>query len=375
VSDTGIGIPADKHHSVFEAFRQADGSTTRRYGGTGLGLAICARLVELMGGWIWLESEAGKGSTFHFTVRMLAGTAEAAPGAERDLRGVRALIVDDNLINRRVLAGRPPAEPQALPAAAAPRKTGSPPGRGRVLRAEDNVVNQLVARRTLEKYGYEVTIVVNGQEAIDAVLRERFDLVLMDVQMPVMDGYTATSTLRRAGRDLPIVALTANAMKGFEKEIADVGFSGYLTKPIDIPRMLADLAGRLGGRRLEASERQVAPVFGIEAAGTPLVSRLASNPRLAAVVRRFAASLPAKLVEMEVALAGRSFAELAALAHWLKGGGGSVGYDAFFEPSRALEEAARQADAALAQQQLNIIGDLADRLVVPDLRTTSGVAT
>jgi signal transduction histidine kinase/CheY-like chemotaxis protein len=201
VQDTGIGIPADKQRMVFESFVQADASTTRQYGGTGLGLAICHQLVSMMHGRMWLESEERQGSTFHFTARL----------------------------------GR-------VPAAAAPVPVGDSASRSRpsrtlrVLLAEDNAVNQLLAVRLLERQGHAVTVVDTGRAALAAVCRERFDLVLMDVQMPDMDGVAATAAIRAAeslgdGR-VPIVAMTAHAMDGDRQRCLDAGMDGYLTKPV-----------------------------------------------------------------------------------------------------------------------------------------------
>src|ERR1019366_3416406 len=181
IRDTGIGIAAEKQALIFEPFRQADGSTTRRYGGTGLGLSICQRLVSMMGGRIWVESQPGAGSTFHFTI-MAASSA-------------------------------PPAR-QAAP----PPETGSSPLAIHVLLVEDNMVNQKLARRIMENAGYTVVGAMDGREAVEACAAQHFDLVLMDLQMPHMDGFEATAELRRreaiSGGHLPIIALTANAMPG-----------------------------------------------------------------------------------------------------------------------------------------------------------------
>jgi signal transduction histidine kinase/ligand-binding sensor domain-containing protein/ActR/RegA family two-component response regulator len=201
VCDTGIGIPAEKIDAVFEPFTQADGSTTRRYGGTGLGLTITGNLVKLMGGEISVESQAGKGSRFEFTARL----------------------------------GLP--EPIPVPANAGPAPDAPEGSRLRVLTAEDNVVNQRLIARLLQKWGHDVTIVGSGDEAVRAVERETFDLVLMDVQMPGMDGCEATRAIRAretpGGRRQTILAITAHAMKGDRDRCLEAGMDGYLSKPIN----------------------------------------------------------------------------------------------------------------------------------------------
>ena len=347
VRDTGIGISVEQQRKIFEPFVQADSSTTRKYGGTGLGLTVSLRLVEMMGGRLWVESEPGHGSCFHFTARL--GVSKKRRGnqpEERDLKDVAVLVVDDNATNLLVLqgmlanwgmrvraeaggkaalalaraaadAGSPfplviadahmpeedgfdlarqlrqtprcagaaiiiltsasqsgdsarcrelgvaahltkPVNPWDLhqlicgvlggvagkPALTVPATEGSRPGASRkILLAEDNPVNQVVAVRLLEKQGHQVTVAANGREAVAAVGRERFDLVLMDVQMPEMDGFEATAMIRQAesgsGRHLPIIAMTARAMKGDEERCRLAGMDGYLPKPIRSPDLYA----------------------------------------------------------------------------------------------------------------------------------------
>ncbi len=348
VSDTGIGIPAEKQNLVFQPFAQADNSTTRKYGGTGLGLTISKRLVGLMGGNMWVESEVGRGSHFHFTARFMASEKPMEAGTIaplQSLQGVKVLIVDDNRTNRRILegmlkrwdmkstsvedgeaaltqmssaqiAGDPyalvltdmhmpkmdgfslveqirqhrefsasiimmltsaghrgdGARAQKLGVAAyllkpirqselreaiarvlgTPAQNGAIPlvtryslqaARGpqtilSVLVAEDNAVNQLLATRLLEKRGHRVVMATNGREALEALAKDRFDLVLMDVQMPEMDGLQATRTLREKEKEKgdgfhqPVIALTAHAMKGDQERCLAAGMDGYLTKPI-----------------------------------------------------------------------------------------------------------------------------------------------
>ena len=372
VKDTGVGVPEDKQKKIFEAFSQADGSMARKYGGTGLGLTICTRLVNLMGGRIWVESQPGQGSTFHFTLRLTVQDS-AAPRPEpletQKLRDLHALIVDDNFTNRKVLAGmlsrwgmRPTAVEggrSALQALHVARDTGRPfplvlldgqmpemdgfalaeiiqrdpmligaaimmltsaghlgdaarcrelgisaylvkpirqgellqaicnilnlskpdkaplvtrhtlretRNRTRVLLAEDNAVNQTLAVRLLEKRGYDVSVAGNGLEALAALERGHFDVVLMDVQMPEMDGFGATEAIRArecsTGGRVPIVAMTAHALKGDEERCLAAGMDAYISKPIrtnemfaTIERVLGKKDGALTAEALESEEK------------------------------------------------------------------------------------------------------------------------
>jgi signal transduction histidine kinase/CheY-like chemotaxis protein len=342
VKDTGVGIPHEKQGKIFEAFTQADGSMARKYGGTGLGLTICTRLVAMMGGKVWIESEPGEGSTFHFTVRLQVqdkpSSGVVSLHAEQ-LRDLHALIVDDNFTNRRVLMGmlnrwgmRPTAVEggrAALQALEVAMSTGRPfplilldgqmpemdgftlaerikkdpnlvgatimmltsaghlgdaarcrelgisaylvkpirqgellegicnilhlstqkeaplitrhtlredRNRSRVLLVEDNAVNQTLALRLLEKRGYIVSIAGDGRKALAALENETFDIILMDVQMPEMDGFEATAGIRKSerstGNHIPIIAMTAHALKGDEERCLSAGMDAYISKPI-----------------------------------------------------------------------------------------------------------------------------------------------
>ncbi|MCB0331314.1 MAG: response regulator, partial [Bdellovibrionales bacterium] len=201
VTDTGIGVPEDKQQKIFEAFEQADSSTTRQFGGTGLGLAISARLVALMGGEIGLHSREGTGTVFFFTADFELPIE--SPPQIRDR--------ETELLSDRPL-----------------------PSDLRVLIAEDNAVNQKLTRRLLEKSGCQVAIANNGQEAVEMFSREEFDLILMDIQMPVMSGEEATQIIRgtEGGKSVPIVALTAHAMSGDREKYLSLGMDGYVSKPI-----------------------------------------------------------------------------------------------------------------------------------------------
>ncbi len=353
VQDTGIGIASEKQKLIFEAFSQADGSTARKFGGTGLGLTISSRMVEMMGGRIWVESALGQGSAFHFTATLGLGKegaetlAVAAPGY---LAGLGALVVDDNATNRRILeemlsrwgmkpklaesaivalqylkkaegpfaliltdlnmpdmngftmveqlrqspelageagvimltsAGqrgdaarcrqlgvaayltKPVSQSELFEAIVRVLGTSGPQPEAaplitchtirqgkkklRVLLAEDNAVNQKVAARLLEKQGHRVTVTANGREALAALDRENFDVALMDVQMPEMDGFEATAAIRaredRTGRHLPIIAMTAHAMQGDKERCLAAGMDGYISKPIRAQHLIDLLSG------------------------------------------------------------------------------------------------------------------------------------
>jgi signal transduction histidine kinase/ActR/RegA family two-component response regulator len=216
VRDTGIGIPIEQQKHIFEPFRQADGSTSRKYGGTGLGLTICSHLAAMMGGRIWVESRPGCGSVFHVTAVLARAEQKAvAPAAE--------------------------------PGNSAETTTG---GKLHILLAEDNAINQTLAVRLLQRSGHSVVCANDGRQALEAFGREHFDLVLMDVQMPYMDGFEATSEIRRVegavAKHTPILALTANAMKGDRERCLAGGMDGYVAKPIRPQQLFDAIAGLCG---------------------------------------------------------------------------------------------------------------------------------
>ena len=235
VQDSGIGIPATQQAHIFEPFKQADGSTTRKYGGTGLGLSISTRLVEAMGGRLWLESREGGGTTFHFT---------ACAGVVAAMQNEPGVGVDASKLSPVGAAPERGCRAPAISAAAqSPR---------RILLAEDNRVNQRVAIALLERDGHVVTLVENGEAAVEAAAATSFDAILMDVQMPLMSGLDATLAIRarEAGTrcHVPIIAMTAHAMQGDRERCLECGMDGYVAKPISIVAIRDALASAIDDR-------------------------------------------------------------------------------------------------------------------------------
>lgn len=206
VEDTGIGIPPEKHEAIFDMFTQGESGTTRKYGGTGLGLTITRRLVELLDGTFSFTSEKGKGSIFSITIP-----------AGIDMKSVSFLDNDE-------LEVEPALE-------CSPKETSAVSGR--ILLAEDDKGCQILAQKTLENLGLEITIVENGNEVIEIVNRQSFDLILLDIQMPELNGYQTAEKLKENGVTTPIVAMTAYAMVGDREKCIEAGCVDYISKPVE----------------------------------------------------------------------------------------------------------------------------------------------
>jgi PAS domain S-box-containing protein len=466
VSDTGIGISAERQSLLFQPFTQGDGSTTRKYGGTGLGLAISKQLVELMGGEMGVESESGIGSIFWFTVRLTkqpAGVLAAIPAVE-SLAGLRVLIVDDNATNRKILlhqfdswamaaeqvetglqalarlraaaaygqpfdlaildymmpemdglqlaqvikgdpqlartklvllssSGQMPLD-QRLQAAgfaagllkpvrqsrlfdcvvslfnvALPLKKPTPavasgpsltadPTKGRVLVVEDNTMNQLVTKLQLQSLGYAADVVSNGFEAVEAIRHFPYALILMDCQMPEMDGFEATAAIRTyegAQRHTPIIALTANALNGERERCLRAGMDDYLSKPVEVKTLAAILtqwnqpqtkhstlpAPPPVKRPATLDKRRLAELRELQIPGGPDV--------LAGIIEAFLKNATVRLPELQQALRQNHLEKVKELAHMLKGGSGTLGAVQMAELCKQLEAKGYAGDLSQTQ--------------------------
>jgi PAS domain S-box-containing protein len=341
VRDSGIGIPKEKQEMIFEAFTQVDSSTTRNYGGTGLGLAITSRIVQLMGGKIWVESEPGRGSIFHFTSHFeFTGTVPRKTGAE------------DREAIRHLPSGV--AEPSMSQAAQGMK----------ILLAEDNAVNRRLAIALLQKRGHHIAATENGQQALDALERENFDLVLMDVQMPVLDGLDAIRAIRAkeqsSGSHLPIIALTAHAMKGDRERCLASGADDYVTKPIRTPDLLAAIDRATSNNTSPANT--ASPVAPPHPAAPPVLDSAAALDRvegdrelLENLMGMFADECSQNIAEIRKSLEARDMKLLERLAHTLKGASASLAAGRVADAAFALEKQARTGEVGDSEQLLETL--------------------
>jgi signal transduction histidine kinase/DNA-binding response OmpR family regulator/PAS domain-containing protein len=328
VTDTGVGIPENKQLDIFQSFLQADDSITRKYGGTGLGLAICQLLVGLMGGVLSLESEEGKGSTFTFTADLRVGDPEAV---ERERREVEA-----------------PA-PETAPMT--------------VLLADDNPLNRELAITLLSEQGHRVLAVKNGIEALNALRESPFDLVLMDVQMPIMDGVSATRAIRDPNSgaqdpNIPIVALTAHALKGDRERFLEAGMNDYIAKPIKMRDFYRTIDRVANGRSQTPPEpRKEAPAL----TGKPYDRENAlemlggKQSLLSRMDEIFLRDVPGELEELTAYFTERDWNNAKRLAHSIKSSARTVGAQRLGAIAEQVEYLCRQQDAASAEKELKIL--------------------
>jgi CheY-like chemotaxis protein/HPt (histidine-containing phosphotransfer) domain-containing protein len=353
IVDTGVGISKQAQEKIFEPFAQADSSVTRKFGGTGLGLAISRQLARAMGGDVTVASQPGEGSTFSVTVE--TGSLEGVSLVDADVEESRR---GEETQQRKEVAKLPP---------------------GRVLVADDGEANRKLVKLVLTRAGVEVVAVENGREAVERASNEAFDVILMDMQMPVLDGYSATTELREAGLDLPIIALTAHAMQGDEEKCRSAGCSGFMTKPIDIDKLLSTLSEVLPNKRSQhlftGSEadrstqirkaQNMSTTDSEEAAdeAAPICCSLPlDDPDFREIAEEFVERLDEKLAEMRAAKAADDYATLAGLAHWLKGCGGTAGFHQFTEPARELEVAAKSQLVERVESLLANVARMATRI-------------
>lgn len=361
VIDTGIGMNDAQLQKIFDPFVQADSSITRRFGGTGLGLTISKKFANALGGDIFVESETGKGSRF---------TLSLDPG---DCRGV-ALLSPKQILSARSEQQQEQTDWQ-MPSA-------------HVLVVDDSEENRDLIRLVLNHQGVTVTVAGNGIEALQIIGKNTYQLILMDVQMPEMDGYTAVAKMRELGLKTPVVALTAHAMKGIEQKCLQAGFDGYLGKPVKIDRLLEKVAGYIGGKRVEKSSATI-PVLrervakNKAAAGkrqdehryensqaehsrqehkAPVISILQNNEKYRPIVSKFVIKLEQQLGEISALHKAANYRDLAVLAHKIKGSAGTVGFYAFTDPFYKLETAAQQQDDQRIEQAISEISHLFQRI-------------
>jgi PAS domain S-box-containing protein len=353
VSDTGIGIAEEKQKEIFEAFFQADSSTTRTFGGTGLGLTISSKLVAMMGGQLWVESQPGSGSTFHFTARFGANQAKQ-----------NTVIAEQrtpaNEASETPVAGRyPPREGE-------PSQKG-PEGRCHILLAEDNAVNKKLAVLLLEKHGHTVVVACNGREAVEVFGREAFDLILMDVQMPEMNGYEATAAIRKkeqsTGDRIPIIALTAHAVKGDRERCFEAGMDGYVSKPIK-SRELVELVEKI--RRSRSKQRSPSvgksPASGVFDKEAVLLRLEGDVELLAEIARLFLQQYPDLLSGIREAVAHSDSAALMEAAHALKGSVGNFEAKSAFAVAQRLERMGQDGNLEGALEACEELAAEIDRL-------------
>jgi CheY-like chemotaxis protein len=317
VADSGIGMSEAELPRLFHIFTQTDESTTRKFGGTGLGLTISQKLTRLLGGDIGVKSAPGVGSTFSFWINigpcsgvdMISDLAEASLDALPEPANSQDIMI-----------------------------------RGRILLAEDGVDNQRLISTHLRMAGAEVVIADNGQAALETALSQPFSLILMDMQMPEMDGYTAVAELRRRGFTVPIIALTAYAMAEDRAKCLNCGCSAYLSKPIEKEIFLRTISQYLGNEIPPAAKVTEAPAAAapLDPSG-PIGSTLLDHPGMKPIIIEFVQGLSDEVVKMQNMLGKKDLQSLKRVVHQLRGSGGGYGFDAISTAAAAAEESIKAA--------------------------------
>ncbi len=357
IVDTGIGMTSEQQSKIFQSFVQADSTTTRKFGGTGLGLSISRRLAEAMGGTLTVDSKPGLGSTFRLELPLSqADVADLTSPAELTAASSKRAPQDAS------------ADLIALPLT-------------RVLVVDDGEANRRLIELVLSRAGANVVTASNGLEAIERIADEAPALVLMDMQMPVLDGYTAARRLRESGFKQPIIALTGNAMLGDREKCMEAGCDDFMTKPINIDKLLLLVSSYLGqapqapiaSHATATSESSItcgATINNVTGSRSIIPTLPMDDDDFRAITGDFVDRLPARLDAIERAIKQADFAGVQGDAHWLKGAGGTVGLAVFTDPARTLEQAALDQETELALQTLKQIRDLQSRVVIPG-RTSS----
>lgn len=366
IKDTGIGIPADKLDSIFEPFVQGDSSVTRRYGGTGLGLSICKRLCHLLGGFIEVQSQLGLGSLFSFTVhagRIRFGTSQRPRSGDLITSETTSAFTDHCLDGRQILL------------------------------VEDGEINRKLIHVVLEDAGACVTMAENGEQGLRAAQHQPFDAILLDMQMPVMDGYVAAAEMRKSGVNCPIIALTAHSMSGDAEKCLQAGCSHFLSKPVPADRLLSTLSSAFGncrtivpivplvqskvGGTTETVVLQKEPIAPLGGVGDPRPARGVGDPRPARplsstlpiekpvfreIVREYVNSLADRLDALETACKDEDLKTVHEIAHSLKGSGGTAGFPDLTTAANRVVESARSGELTLVSQDLEQLRDVVNRV-------------
>ena len=346
VIDTGIGMSQQQVEDIFNPFTQADSSITRRFGGTGLGLTISKHFSEALGGDIIVESQPGSGSRFITTLR--TGSID----------GIKLLSVDEILStqwNEQVT-----------------EKKHWKFSASKVLVVDDGEENRELLEVVLSDVGLDIVTAENGQVALDLLASDTFDIVLMDVQMPVMDGYTAVRTIRKRNLTLPVIAMTADAMTGVQQKCLDAGYTEYMTKPVDIDLLIEHLADLLAGELVVASDLVVSQAVEdksiVEHDNSKTEKIYSSLPmkkeKFRLIVEKFVIRLKDQLCVIDIAWRERDYEELKRLGHWLKGSAGSVGFNQFIEPARGFEQYAMDQDDINLEKSIQTLHSIFSRLEI-----------